>query len=203
MSSLLRSGLMLAVFLLAFLFVIPWDRLVPWPFGSADIEPPQPAGFTLAASESRPIHETDAALIAREPPDALPGSRDDPADWANEDRINAHIREVGRADLLDKLTQPSRRWCSGSDRKALTDAVRYYYDMRHRQIAAFSKRGPNARAYVVSAWSGAEDQRIDGLVRDFVADGYLKPADIPANVGADLASALRAARPGIGCPRKA
>jgi hypothetical protein len=129
-------------------------------FSCRDVKAPAP----------RRSEERQAAAAA-----PAPRRFDEPATRKDIDR---ETRERWRNNTLEALRRPGPSLCSGEGRRVFVAVVNNYYTQRWVSQHGYAVRTREEQAEVEQAWSTVLDQQIDGLVRDFYADGYLRPNDL-------------------------
>ena len=71
-------------------------------------------------------------------------------------------------------------WSSrcGEDRKRFVSGINEYYYQRQNQTERYPEvHGKLGADYIATAWSTADDKRIDRLTQEAYARGYLTPSD--------------------------
>jgi hypothetical protein len=94
-------------------------------------------------------------------------------------------REQTRSSALQALRRPGPAMCGPAERGNLAATLRQYYAARERALRELAINRATDRADDDHAWTTAADKQIDGLVRDFYADGYLQPGDLGSSALVD------------------
>jgi hypothetical protein len=94
-------------------------------------------------------------------------------------------RNQTRESALQALRHPGPAMCGPTERGNLAATVRQYYAARDRALRELAINRATERADDDHAWTTAVDKQIDGLVRDFYADGYLQPGDFGSSALVD------------------
>ncbi len=164
------------------------------------IDPDEPlaADGSLAAGKARTIYDIDPALGAPDPP--IKVDSDDPNVFRRRFEEEAYWTARARPPMLEFLDRSDVWLCEDANRERLVEAVKTYYDIRGRQKASFSGRGPRAREFIAQAWATPLDQRIDAFARRVIMSGILD-AYLPRTYHPELAEAAAGAKPvGAACP---
>jgi hypothetical protein len=109
----------------------------------------------------------------------LPPPRREQAGFNRQD-IDRETRERSRNAALELLRRPGPGLCADPGRRNFVAGLDQYYSMRDTSQHGYAKayRSHEEQVAIERAWSTALDQQIDGLVREFYAEGYLRPKDL-------------------------
>jgi hypothetical protein len=92
--------------------------------------------------------------------------------------IDRESRERWRNNALEALRRPGPALCGGDGRRIFVAGINQYYTQRWTAQHGYAVRSREEQAEVESAWSTPLDDQIDGLVREFYVEGYLRPNDL-------------------------
>jgi hypothetical protein len=123
------------------------------------------------------VHAEAAPKRSDDRPATPPPPRRADISYTRQD-IDRDTRERSRKAVLDDLRRPGPALCSDPKRTTFVAGVNQYYSLRYVQQHGYAVRSPQQQAEVEKAWSTAIDQQIDGLVREFFVEGYLRPNDL-------------------------
>jgi hypothetical protein len=88
------------------------------------------------------------------------------------------VRDSSRNVALEALRSPNPSMCVSPGHAQLVGMVSQYYRSRDAALSVNAIQNSQAQAENEAEWSTPVDQQIDGLVRGFYADGYLRPSDL-------------------------
>ncbi len=96
--------------------------------------------------------------------------------WSRVD-LDRMTRDQTRQSALAALRRPGPALCGPTERGNFLATLRQYYAARDLALRDVGSGGPG-QLDDDRAWTTPADKQIDGLVRDFYADGYLQPGDL-------------------------
>ena len=108
-------------------------------------------------------------------PQSQPVGHSVPPTLSENDRI---IRDASRTAALQALRSPSPALCDSPAHTQLAGMVSAYYASRAATMRVNAIQSPEAQAAAEREWSTPIDRQIDGLVREFYTEGYLRPSDL-------------------------
>jgi hypothetical protein len=87
-------------------------------------------------------------------------------------------RSKQRQDAFRALELPWGKRCAGEGRKEFISGLGHYYYHRQNQTERYPEiYGKLGADYIARQWATTDDQRIDRLIQDAYAKGYVKPED--------------------------
>ena len=123
--------------------------------------------------------------------------------WNANETYTQKARDGTRQGTLAALDQAWSSFCEPAGRKKLVTAVGSYIAQRRAQEKSYAERwGKEGDSYIARQWSTANDLRIERLVQESYAAGYLRPADFSPAMLERLAPLLRDTRPAAQDPCK-
>jgi hypothetical protein len=109
------------------------------------------------------------------PPQPVAG---DGRGFGDTEKYTVDGRARQRQDAIAALELPWSSRCAGEERKRFIGGLNEYYYHRQNQMERYPETFGKAGAdYIATQWSTTDDRRIDRLIQDAYARGYLKPAD--------------------------
>jgi hypothetical protein len=102
-----------------------------------------------------------------------------------QDDFDRIARDQTRQSALQALRRPGPALCGPAERGNLAVTIRQYYAERERALRDLAINRATERAHDDHAWTTAADKQIDGLLRDFYADGYLRRDDLGSSALVD------------------
>jgi hypothetical protein len=94
--------------------------------------------------------------------------------WMAKEPVQEKTRDKVRTAMLTALERPWATYCTADGRKDLIDAINYYYGQRTAEARSKAATyGEAARRFAVAAWSTTDDGRIERLLSETLARGYV------------------------------
>ena len=131
-------------------------------------------GFSCTAVQAVAPRRTEDHRPSDQP---LPPPRREEAGYKRHD-IDRETRERVRKNALADLRRPGPALCTDPGRRQFVAGLNQYYRERDTSQHGFAVRNREQQIAIEREWSSAIDQQIDSLVRDFYAQGYLRPKDL-------------------------
>jgi len=137
--------------------------------------------FSCAAVEAPAPRRAEEHRASDEP---LPPPRRERAGWDRK-QINRELRERNRKNAMEALRSPGPKLCSGRDRQVFIAGLNQYYTQRDFELHGPVVRSREDQMELEQEWSSAIDEQIDGLVREFYSEGYIRPKDLHKSATVD------------------
>ncbi|MGY4472866.1 hypothetical protein [Bradyrhizobium sp. USDA 3364] len=111
--------------------------------------------------------------------------------WMVKESYNAPYRNLVRANTLKTLDAPWSERCSAAGHKTLVLSINGYYDIRDRDVSNYAEVfGEAARQFALKAWRTPDDNRIERLIGETFARGYISEAELKPVTQLALASEI-------------
>jgi hypothetical protein len=155
----------------------------PLPISTLRVVPLEPSSQVPTFAER---NRTDyATLPSRRIDDNHPADRGVPLPQRRYDvprsreEIDRERRRHYRDAALAALRRPGPALCGPTERGNFVAIINQYYSLRQTAERSSASLSRAEQAEARSEWASPVDLQIDGLVRNFYAEGYLRPGDLP------------------------
>ena len=117
--------------------------------------------------------------------------------WMVKETYNAPYRDFVRGNLLKTLDAPWSEYCSEDGHKRLVSGINGYYEVRDKEVRNYADvYGETARKFALKTWTTPDDNRIERLIGERVARGYVSAGELQPLAKRELADQIKGSRAG-------